>query len=327
MEKSLDWALAGTGWIVEKFLAGLRESGGRAAAVFSRTPEKARDFAAKNGIDKAFHDFDRMIDDPAIGFVYVATPHPSHGELSIRALRAGKAVLCEKPMALNARDAAEMIRAARENGVFLMEAMWTRFLPAVAKAREWLSLGAAGKPVTVQANFGFRSPLGPEHRLFDPALGGGALLDVGVYCLSFASMVFGGRRASDVKSRLFMGETGVDDEAAALVSYGGPRLANVSASLRTDMTCDARIFCDSGRIVLLDFYMARRAELYADDGSVTIFEDDSGGSGYRFEAAEVMERSGGGFAESEIMPLDETVRVLETMDAIRAQSGFKYPSE
>jgi len=327
MERDFNWALVGTGGIVRQFMAGLREIGAPVSAVVSRTEERAREFATQNGIDKAFGNLDRMLDDREIDIVYIGTPHTTHKELTVQALRAGKAVLCEKPFAVNANEAREMIRVARENGVFLMEAMWTRFLPAIVKVREWLSLGLAGDVKTLQANFGFRANLDPKGRLFNPELAGGALLDVGVYPLSFASMVFGGRKPDATDSRLFIGETGVDEEAAAILSYGGPRTAFASASLRTAMTNDAWIYGTGGKIHVPEFFMASGAVLYPEKGESQAFNQEGSPIGLGFEAREMMNLLAQGLTESPMMPLDESLLVMETMDSIRARGNLRYPGE
>jgi len=327
MKKEINWALVGTRGIVNHFLTGLREVNGHAMAVVSRSQDRARHFAKRNGIAKAFGNFDQMLEDPEIDVVYIGTPHITHKDLTIRALRAKKAVLCEKPIAINAQETREMIQAARENNTFLMEAMWTRFRPAMCEVRKWLSKGLIGEVKMVQANFGFRAPIEPHHRLFNLELGGGALLDVGVYPISLISMVFGGQKPHDIKSHLVIGETGVDEEAAALISYSGPRLAYASTAIRTKMVNDAWIYGDSGKIYIPDFVQALGAELLQDSKKKTRFDQEDASNGFNFEAAEVMDCIRKGQIESSVMPLDESLVVMETIDAIRSQCNFWYPSE
>jgi len=327
MKKVINWALVGTKGTVNHFLAGLRAAGGHAMAVVSRAQDRAHHFAGRNGIEKAFGNFDQMLEDPEIDVVYIGTPHITHKDLTIRALKAKKAVLCEKPMAINAWETREMIEAAGENNTFLMEAMWTRFRPAMYKVRNWLSKGLIGKVKMVQANFGFRAPIEPDHRLFKLELGGGALLDVGIYPISFASMVFGGQKPHDIKSHIVIGKTGVDEEAAAIISYGGSRLACASTAIRTKMVNDAWIYGDSGKIYIPSFVQALGAELLQDGKKKSRFDQEDVSNGFNFEAAEVMDCIRKGLSESPIMPLDESLVVMETMDAIRAQNNFWYPSE
>jgi len=327
MAKNINWAVVGTGGIVNHFLAGLRATNGQALAVVSRELDRAQSFATSKGIEKAFGDFDRMLEDREIDVVYIGTPHVTHKDLTVRALRAGKAVLCEKPFAINAGEAREMIEAARENGVFLMEAMWTRFRPAMHKVREWLSHGLIGEVKNVQASFGFRAPVEPGHRLFNPGLGGGALLDIGIYPLSFASMVFGGQKPGGISSRLFIGETGVDEETCAIVSYKGPQTACACASIRTTMTNDAWVYGTHGKIHIPSFILAPKATLMPEGKKEALFEQEAVSNGFNEEALEVMNCIRNGQTESPIMPLNESLILMETMDAIRAQWGFRYPSE
>ena len=322
-----NWAVTGTGGIIPTFLTGLREAGGTAAAVVSRSESRARDFVAKNGIPAAFGDFDEMLRRPEIHAVYVGSPHQTHCRLTVKALRAGKAVLCEKPFAVNAAQAGEMIAAAREGGVFLMEAMWTRFLPAIRKVRAWLAAGRIGTPGTVHAGFGIRARFDPESRLFKAELGGGSLLDLGVYPLAFASMVFGGEKPAGIVARLFLGETGVDEEAAAVLVYGGGRTAVVSSSLRTAFANEAWIYGSSGRIHVPSFFNATAATLFGDDGLTEEYRQSDAASGFSFEIAEFMRLVRAGRTESPEMPLAETLLVAETMDRIREQGGLRYPFE
>ena len=326
MKDRNNWALVGTGGITNRFLEGLRATRGHVVAAVSRSRERAQDFALRNGIDKAY-DFDQMLEDTSVDVVYIGTPHTTHKDLAVRALRAKKAVLCEKPCAINAGELRVMLRTARENNCFFMEALWSRFLPPLVKVREWLSCGRIGEVKMIQANFGFSAPFDPQNRLFNPELGGGALLDVGVYPLSFISMVFGGQKPQKIISQLFMGETGVDEEAALILNYGGPRIACAAAAIRTQLENDAWIYGTQGRIHLPNFFWAHTATLLRDDTDVCRYEPEFVSNGYNYQAEEVMKCLGEGKTESAVMPWDESLVIMETMDAIRAQWNFKYPSE
>ena len=325
---TINWALAGTGGISNKFITGLKATEGRAAAAVSRNMETARNFAANNGIEKAFDDYDRMLEDTAIDVVYIGTPHTTHKDLAIRALKAKKAVLCEKPCAINAGELKEMIQTARENNVFFMEAMWPRFTPPFEKVREWLSNDFIGEVLMVEANFGYNAPFDPHHRLFDPALGGGALLDAGIYPLSLISMAFGGKKPEAITSRVYLGQTGVDEQAAVLLSYGESRMAYAGTSMRTSMTTDAWIYGTKGKIYIPNFVWARSAELLADGKQRLEFTPANFiANGYNYEAEEVMHCLKAGKTESAVMPWDESILLMETIDTIRAQWNFRYPSE
>ncbi|MDR3191753.1 MAG: Gfo/Idh/MocA family oxidoreductase [Treponema sp.] len=328
MKDIVNWALVGTGGISNRFLMGLRYAeGARAYAAVSRSREKAERFASRNGIEKAYGDYGAMLEDPAVDVVYIGTPHVTHKELAISAFRAKKAVLCEKPVSLNGAELAEMIAEARANGVFFMEAMWTRFVPPLRKVREWLASGIIGEIKMVQANFCFAAAFNPAGRLFNIGLGGGALLDAGVYPISLASMVFGGKKPETIASLMYRGETGVDEEVSALLSYGGPRKALVSAAIGTAAVNDGWIYGTQGRIHLPDFVFSHRAELAVPGRYTYHYEPDFVSNGYNYEAEEVTRCIRAGKRESETMSLSESLVIMETMDRIRAQNSFAYPGE
>jgi predicted dehydrogenase len=328
MKNNINWALVGTGGITNKFIIGLKAAGGRIAAVVSRTREKAQDFAAQNDIEKYYDDYDRMLEDPDIDVVYIGTPHTTHKDLTVRALNAKKAVLCEKPCAINAGELGVMIQAARENHTFFMEAMWTRFTPALQKVREWLSRDLVGEVSIIEANFGFNAPFNPQGRLFNPDLGGGALLDAGIYPLSLISMVFGGKRPMEIQSHIFLGQTGVDEQTLVILSYGGPRMAYAAAAIRTQMANDAWIYGTNGKIHIPNFIWAHSAELLVDDRVKDEFTHHNFiSNGYNYEAEEVMKCIRDGKIESEVMPWDESMVLMETMDRIRAQWNYRYPQD
>jgi predicted dehydrogenase len=328
MDQVINWAVAGTGGITNRFVVGLKAArGAKLRAVVSRTGEKARDFASKFDVEKSFSDYDEMLADALIDVVYIGTPHTTHKDLAVRAFRAGKAVLCEKPVCINAGEMREMISAARENKVFFMEAMWTRYVPSVRKVREWLAQGLIGEIKMVEANFGFNASRNPEGRLLNIDLGGGALLDAGIYPLSMASMVFGGRKPEKILSLMYFGRTGVDEKSAVLLSYGGDRTAQAKSALSLKMINDAWIYGTDGRIHLPDFVFSHSANLIVDGKYTYHFEDNYYSNGYNYEAEEVMNCIREGKTESNVMPLDESLVLLETMDAVRAQWNFKYPGE
>jgi predicted dehydrogenase len=331
VKKTINWALVGTGGITNSFLAGLRSAEGAVPlAAVSRSRENAEQFAAKYGIQKTYSGadgYDRMLEDPAVDAIYIGTPHSTHKDMAVRAFKAKKAVLCEKPAAINAGELRDMIGAARENRVFFMEAMWNRFTPPFLKAREWLDMGLIGEVKMAEANFGFNMGWNPESRLLKKELGGGALLDAGVYPIALASMAFGGGKPEKVASLLYLGETGVDEEFTGLISYGGCRMASVSAALRTSMVNDGWIYGSAGRIHLPDFVFSHKARLICDGRYTYEYEGNYISNGYNYEAEAVMDCIREGKTESGVMPLDESLRIMEIMDEIRSQWNFRYPSE
>ncbi|MDR0640994.1 MAG: Gfo/Idh/MocA family oxidoreductase [Treponema sp.] len=328
MKDRINWGVAGTGGISNRFVMGLRDAkGARLYAASSRSREKAEAFAAKYGFEKAYGDYRAMLDDPAVEAIYIGTPHVTHKEMAIAAFRAKKAVLCEKPVSINAAELSQMIAEAKANKVFFMEAMWTRFVPPLLKFKEWLNSGIIGEVKMVQANFCFSAPFNPQGRLYNIGLGGGALLDAGVYPVSLASFAFGGKKPEAVKSMMYLGETGVDEEVSALLSYGGPRMASLSAAISTAGVNDGWIYGTQGYIHLPDFVFSHSADLQVYGRYKYHYEPEFLSNGYNYEAEELMNCLRAGKLESGIMGLSESLVIMETMDQIRAQGALLYPGE
>ena len=320
------WGILGLGGIAKSFATGLQAiPDAELVAVGSRTQDKANAFGEEFKAPHRHGSYEALVGDPDVDAIYVASPHPMHKEHSLLCLDAGKAVLCEKPFTINAADTADLIAFAREKKLFLMEAMWTRFLPAIVKVREWLAAGAIGEPRMVTADFGFRAGVNPEGRLFNPALGGGGLLDVGVYTVAMAFMVFGGAPA-ELKALCHLGETGVDEQAALIGRWDAGQLALLSCAVRTGTPHEARIDGTDGRILIPNFWHTHKATLTAGETTET-FDEPLVGNGYNYEAVEVMNCLRAGVLESDVMPLDETLAIAKTMDEARSQWGLKYPME
>jgi len=321
------WGILGPGNIAKQFARGLSViPDAELAAVGSRTQDGADAFGDEFAVPRRHPSYEALAADDGLDAIYVATPHSLHRDNSILCLEHGVAVLCEKPFAINAGQAREVVAAARQRGLFAMEAMWTRFIPAVAQAREWIAEGAIGEPRLVAADFGFRAGFNPKGRLFDPALGGGALLDVGIYTISMASMVLGAK-PDRIESTATMGETGVDEQSAFILGYEGGELAVLYTAVRTSTPVEARILGTDGRITIHNpFYKAEKVTLQAGDRTEEV-ELPLEGNGYNYQAVEVMNCLRAGKTESETMPLDETVALMEIMDSIRAKWGLKYPME
>lgn len=323
----LRWGIVGTGNIAQQFARGLALlPDAQLVAVGSRSQAAADAFAQSFGGPRAYPSYEALAQDPEVQAVYVATPHPLHHANTLMCLRAGKHVLCEKPFTLNAGQLAELIAEARARRLFLMEAMWTRFLPALVQVRLLLEAGAIGEARAVTADFGFRAPFDPSSRLFDPALGGGALLDVGIYPISFASMVLGAPQ--QISALAHLGETGVDEQAAVTLGHSGGRLALLFAATRTESQREAFVLGTGGQIkVHSPWYVPSRVTLSRPDRGDEEFELPISGNGYQYEAAEVARCLREGRLESPVMPLDESLTIMQTLDAIRAQWGLRYPGE
>ncbi|MEC9381026.1 MAG: Gfo/Idh/MocA family oxidoreductase, partial [Candidatus Latescibacterota bacterium] len=230
MTDPIRWGILGTGNIAKQFARGLTSvEDARLVAVGSRAPETAAAFGDEFEVPHRHATYEALAADDEVDAIYVSTPHPFHKDNSILCLTSGKAVLCEKPFTVNAAEAAAVIDVARAENRFLMEAMWTRFVPAVVRLRQLLAEGAIGDVRMVQADFGFRAGVNPEGRLFNLDLGGGALLDVGIYSLSFAAMILGAS-PDQVVSAANLGSTGVDEQSAFLLRYEGGELAVLSCA-------------------------------------------------------------------------------------------------
>jgi len=325
--KPIRWGILGLGRIANKFAIGLQSvPDASLVAVGSRSDAKAADFAAEFGVPRAYASYEALVADPEVDVVYVATPHPMHLEAALLCMKAKKAVLCEKPFTLNARECQELIDCARREKVFLMEAMWTRFLPVMVQVREWLARGMIGEPRMVMADFGFRVDWNPESRILNPHLGGGALLDVGIYPLALASMVIGGAPMK-VTGQCHLGETGVDEQSAIVLSYQGGALAVLTCAVRTRTPQDARILGTEGSIYLPEFWHGEQVTLTITGKEVETVSPVMVGNGYNYEAVEVGLCLRAGLKESPVMPLAETLATMRTMDELRRQWGLVYPQE
>jgi predicted dehydrogenase len=316
----LRWGVLGTGGIAKTFVSDLRlTDSGVISAVGSRNQGSAERFADELGIVERHPSYASLVADPNVDVVYVATPHPMHRDNAILALSAGKPVLVEKPFAMNAAEAREIVAAARDQELFAMEAMWTRFLPHIAVVRDWVARGVLGDIVSVTADHGQWFAEDAEFRLFAPKLGGGALLDLGVYPVSFASMILGPpRRIVAISDPAF---TGVDAQTSMVFGYDGGAHALLSCTLRAKSCTRASIVGTEARIEIEgDFYAPAAVTLIPRHGESTRVASVQEGRGLRHEADEVARRLAAGDLESPLMPLQETVSIMETIDAVRAQA-------
>ena len=326
-EKIIKWGILGTGGIASVFAKDLAfAKNTERTAVGSRTKKSAIKFTEDHDVSRAYGSYEELLQDSDVDAIYVATPHPFHKENVLACLRAGKAVLCEKPFTVNSEELEEIIQFARDKKLFLMEAMWTRFLPPIVKVREWIASGKIGEVRLVKADFGFRAPWDPDWRLLNPALGGGALLDVGIYPVSFAAMIFG-TKPEKILSTAHIGETGVDEQFSIIMSYPSGKTATLNGSIRVGLTNEAYIHGTEGYIRIPSFLSAKSATLYKGNEEVETFNDDRESAGYAFEIEEVGRCLNQGFVESSVIPLDESLEIIKLMDHIRGQWGLKYPFE
>ena len=334
--RKLRWGLLGAGKIVDRWMKGALQCGDmEVAAVASRTRQTAEKTAVKWNIPKVMT-LDEMVNSPEIDVTYIPVPHPAHKELAIRALRNHKAVLVEKPAAVNCREFEEMCVCARENHTFLMEATWTRFFPAIGAMKKMIAEGAIGRPRVVQASFAYRADGDWGSRAFDPAQAGGGLLDVGVYTLHFADIIYDkppvkimGVAAMDTDERHMK----VDEQAAYTALYDQGEMLMGSCAVRTNMPDTAYIYGETGYMEIPVFWKPDTILLYRDgekkrfDYPVLQTREDIQDEGYQYEIRHVNECLRNGLTESPVMPFEKTERVLRQCDALRSQWGLVFPCE
>lgn len=324
------WGILATGGIAAAFTADLVDlPDAEVVAVASRSQTSADAFAERFGIPRAYGDWNALAEDGDIDVVYVATPHAAHRAAAGMCLEAGRNVLCEKAFTLNSREAVELVALARAHGSFLMEAMWMYCNPLVRCLKALVDDGAIGEVRHVQADFGLAGPFPPAHRLRDPAQGGGALLDLGVYPVSFAQLLLG--EPSDVAARAMLSPEGVDLQTGALLSWDSGALASLHCSIVGGTATSASVTGSGGRIdVPNGFFFPDRFVLHRDGRDPEEFTADPADgprNSLRHEAAEVMRALRAGETESPLVPLEGTLAVMRTLDAIRDRVGVRYPGE
>jgi predicted dehydrogenase len=322
----LRWGILGPGRIAHRFVReALHHTAQLVTAVGSRSAGRAGAFAHEFGIESAHGDYESLVADPDVDVVYIATPHSQHLENALLAIAAGKHVLVEKPLTRNANEARELIAAARAAGLFLMEAMWTNFLPHIIELKSVLDRGEIGDVVGLAADHGQMLNFGPAHRLMNPDLAGGAILDLGVYPISFAHLVLGQPEAITAVGELT--ETAVDGHASITLSYGSGSYALLDTTLWAATPCLAWIAGDQGRVVVeRQFYQPTQFHISRLDGTTWSFDGRVAG-GFQFQIAEVARRIAVGEAQSPLRTWHATLEVMEIMDTARGQLGVVYPGE
>lgn len=325
---TINWGILGTGTIARLVADDLHLlPDAELTAVGSRSQARADDFGDTFDVPHRHDSYESLVADTDLDVVYVATPHSAHLHHATMALEAGHAVLCEKPLTLNAAQAEQLIATARRHDQFLMEALWTRFLPVMDDVRRLAHDDQVlGDVHLLQADIGVARAFDPTHRLFDPTLGGGALLDLGVYPIAFAFDLFG--PPDEVTSSAVIGETGVDEQCAAIFRYNDGTQAVWHASVRADAGRTCVLAGPDGRLRgTRSWWKGAPFELTRDDGMTETWARPYAGNGYQFEAAHVMNCLRDGRTESPVMPLDESRTILQTMDALRDEWGVTYPQE
>jgi len=327
MNATLRWGILGTGGIAQAFVTDLLANGFTVTAVGSRSQESADAFAAEHGIATAHPTYEALAADPNVDAIYVSTPHPFHADNAKLVLSAGKHALVEKPFTLNAHEAAEVVDLASESNLVVLEAMWTRWLPHMVRLREIIAAGTIGEVRTVIADHNQSLPQNPEHRLQNPALGGGALLDLGIYPVSFAWDMLGA--PTSVSAIASPTATGVDRQTAILLGFENGSQAVLHTALDTVGPNAASVIGTQGWVRLdSTFYVPTSFTVFATDGTVVeTYESDVSDRGMQFEAWELERRVAEGESDTDVLPANESVAIMETLDEVRRQIGLVYPGE
>ncbi|PWW21524.1 putative dehydrogenase [Geodermatophilus normandii] len=324
MSREIRWGIVGPGRIAQSVIGDFAHvEGARPVAVASRSADRARAFAQQHGLERAYGSYAEVLADPDVDVLYLATPHPQHHAVALAAIEAGKALLVEKAFTATTAGAQEVVTAAREAGVFVMEAMWTRFQPAVVALRDLVADGAIGEVRSVQADLGVDRVYDPDDRLFALELGGGALLDLGVYVVSFAQMLLGTPDTVTAAGSTY--PTGADAEAAVLLGWEDGRSATLTTSLRYPTPGQARVFGTGGWIdVLPRFHHPATIVLHRSGAEPEEITRPAAGVGYSHELAEVTRCLQEGRTESAVMPLADTLAVQDVLGQAAAQLGVHH---
>jgi predicted dehydrogenase len=327
MTEVVRWGILGTGKISRAFANALKDTpGAMLVAVASRDIGNAQAFAGEFGAASAYGSYQELVDAQNIDLVYIGTPHPMHAENALMVLHAGKGVLCEKPFTMNLREAEQVVALARAKKLFLMEAMWTRYLPALAEVRRIIDSGEIGQVRQVVADFGFKANVGPEHRAFNPALGGGAMLDLGIYPLSVAAALLG--PVASVRAQAEMGPTGVDVQTGFTLRHRGGGVSVCSCSLQARTPGELTVSGERGHIRMNTmFHRAQSITVALEDGTARTIATPYLGNGYVHEAIEAQRCFAAGLLESPGMTLDETLALMGVMDEVRKQIGLSYVAD
>jgi len=309
-----NWGIIGPGRIARKFATGLQAlPEARLYAVASRSQERAEAFRAEFGFERAYGSYEEMLADPALDVVYIATTNNLHCEHTLLCLEAGKAVLCEKPFASNLRQVEQMVAKSHEKGIFLMEAIVTRFTPCLLNLKAHIESGMIGKAVMLQADFGFYREFDPEDRVYAPALGGGSVPDIGLYPIFTSMYLFG--KPVEIKCMAVPAPTGTDWTTTVLLRHAGGALSMLSSSFQTQLNNEARVYGEKGQLKIpRQFSLCDSLTFVAPDGTETPLAAGLESNGYNYEAAEVMRCLDAGLIESPALSHRFSLDLIETLD-------------
>jgi predicted dehydrogenase len=327
MEKIYNWAILGCGKIARKFSSDLKLlPNANLYATASRDLNRAKEFAAEFGFEKAYGSYKELVTDPNLDVVYVATPHSFHKEHTTLCLNHKKAVLCEKAFAINSGEVKEMIACARKNKVFLMEAFWTRFQPSFQKALAIIQSGELGKLKIIRSDFAFNSPKDPDKRLYNVGLGGGSLLDIGIYPV-FAALITLGKPAQIKTLADFSAVTGIEETILMNFKYPGGEMASLFSSFASYSSIQTEFCCEHGYLRLNKRWFTPTQIIKwkeGDQGEQILVSESVAGLGYNLEAAHVMECLDAGKTESDLVPLNFSLELMELLDQVRKDAGIVF---
>lgn len=321
--KKVNWGIIGLGKIANKFAEDLAATKtAQLYAVASRSSENALSFAEKHGAKAGYGSYEQIMQDDKVDVIYIATPHVFHHELTMQCIKNGKAVLCEKPFAMNIKEAREMIELSKKEGVFLMEALWTRFLPHFQLVMDKVQSGEMGKIKSVKADFGFKAEFDKSKRLFNKDLGGGSLLDIGIYPVFLAYSLLG--KPDKIEAKAEFTETNVDASCDIRFNYQDGVQAELHSTLLEKTPTTAEIELEKGKIILNSRFHEPTSVRITSEGNEETFDFGVKTRGYNFEAEHVTEMLQQGKTESDIWPLDKTLELMELLDTIREKIGLEY---
>ncbi len=324
--KQINWGIIGCGNIANRFALDIKfVENAKLIACSSKDEKKAKDFKEKYDLEFCYSNYEQMLKNPQINSVYIATTHNFHYENALLCIEYDKHILCEKSFTINSKQAKEVFEKAKKKNLFVMEAMWTRFLPATRWVKEQIKNGAIGQVISVFAQFGFKFPFDENSRLYDINLAGGGLLDLGIYPLSFACNILG-NRPQKIIGVAKMGKTGVDEQASISLIYKDGQTATLTYSMLINYECSAEIYGTKGKILLNHTCYPTKATLFKENGETDDF-DGSFSNNFEYEIREATNLILQGKLESPIISSNDTIEIMELCDNLRQQWDFKYPQE
>ena len=322
------WGIIGPGSIATKFADALvKSTRGKLLAVASRSPERALDFAQRYGVDRIYNEYGDLMHDPEIDIIYIATPHSHHFQIAKQCLEAGKNVLLEKPLTINAAQTRILIELAQSKGLLLQEALWSRFMPCYAQIKKWLQAGKIGQLQYVQSDIGFAFSGDADHRMSNPLLAGGALLDLGIYSISISQFLL--EQVPDtVQAISHLDTNGVDEHTQVNMHYPSGQLSQFSCSFKAQCTNSMTLVGDLGRIHLPEhFWVGEQAQLWRDGKLLETVDFPHAVNGFEYQIEECMACIDEGKICSDVMSHKDSLAVMRVMDEVRNQIGLKYNDE